>query len=386
MTDLIKAYQTLASAPLTDAHSLPFEVYHDEGVYQLEVEKIFHNEWIFICAEKQLSEIGDYCALDLAGEAIVVLRGKDGVLRGLSNNCRHRGTQLLDNGFGNISKTITCPYHAWAYDTEGSFIGAPFPGNIRLEKSEHCLPKFQLDTWMGLVFVNLSSNSAPISNQFDGIEDFARIFEPEKFDIALPGEEEHWDTNWKLVMENAMESYHLFQVHKDTLEVYSPTKQSYYVAGSADWTLTGGQMLDKAGAIAKWFRGDYPDSYNHYLLISLPPAFVGIMTYDSFGWIHVLPKDSQTSIIRSGAMARLSYGSEDKQSQDFTAAFFAEDKWICERVQKGMYSKQGRGGKLVEMERVVVDFHQYLASRLFGAKTDKFYDDSNSTVFNTGAG
>ena len=142
-------------------------------------------------------------------------------------------------------------------------------------------------------------------------------------------------------------------------------------------------MKDNAGVLAKWLRGSYPDAYQHYLLISLPPSFVGIMTYDSFGWISVYPTGSDQCLIRAGALTEGSYGLEDEDSQAFTAAFFGEDKAICERVQRGMYSQRGRGGKLVEMERVVVDFHQFLASRLFGAATAPFFDRSADTVFNS---
>ena len=385
MSDLLKLYEETASASLEDAYSLPFPVYYDKEIFRLEADKIFHKEWIFICSEADLPEVGDYFAFDLAGESIEIIRGTDHQLRAISNNCRHRGTQLLDHGHGNISKTITCPYHAWVYDTQGTFIGAPFTGNIKVDKTTHCLSNFNLDTWLGLVFINLSQDPPSLSERFSGIESFCDIYQPEKFDIAIKGEQEYWSANWKLAMENAMESYHLFKVHKETLEQYTPTKEAYYVAGSANWTLTGGKIKDSSGAISKWLRGDYPEAYNHYLLFSLPPAFVGVMTYDSFSWISILPSGSETTSIRSGALTSKHYDSQDPQGQEFTAAFFAEDKWICERVQKGMYSKHGCGGKLVEMERVIVDFHQYLASRLFGSTPNKYFDNSMNTVFNKSA-
>ena len=384
MSALQDQYRDAAGASLSDAHSLPFAVYHDRQIHELEMENIFRNEWVVICAERELPESGDYYAFDLAGEAIAIVRGKDHQLRALSNNCRHRGTQLLDDGFGKIEKMIVCPYHAWAYDDQGELKGAPFPGNVVIEKSAHCLPQFNLDICLGLVFINIADHPRPLSERMQGLEGYAGIFQPEQFDSAIPGATEHWEANWKLAMENAMESYHLFKVHKETLETVTPTKQAYYVAGSADWTLTGGKMVDHAGKISKWLRGNYPEAYDHYLLVSLPPSFVGIMTYDSFGWLTVLPTDNEHCTIRAGATVPSSSGSEDTQSQEFTAAFFAEDKWICERVQKSMHSKKGYGGKLVEMERVVVDFHQFLAARIFGAGTDGFYEPSEPTVFHRG--
>lgn len=260
-------------------------------------------------------------------------------------------------------------------------MGVPFAGEVAIDKGDHCLPEFHLDVYMGLVFVNLSDTPRPLADRFGGIESMLEAFEPQRFDTALPSSEEHWQANWKLAMENAMESYHLFKVHRSTLEQVTPTRGAYYVAGNAEWTLTGGEMKDDAGALEKWFRGSYPDVYHHYLLISLPPSFVGIMDYSSLGWISVYPTGSDQCHIRSGALTEGGYGSEDKDSQAFTEAFFAEDKAICERVQKGMYSQKGRGGKLVEMERVVVDFHQFLASRLFGSAVDPFVDHSANTVF-----
>ncbi|MEM7292467.1 MAG: Rieske 2Fe-2S domain-containing protein, partial [Pseudomonadota bacterium] len=101
MNNLLDNYQTLATASLTDAHSLPFGVYHDETVYRQEIDSIFRSDWVFVCFEQELPEAGDFFAFSLGGESLAVVRGADGGLRALSNNCRHRGTPLLDDGFGN---------------------------------------------------------------------------------------------------------------------------------------------------------------------------------------------------------------------------------------------------------------------------------------------
>lgn len=65
----------------------------------------------------------------------------------------------------------------------------------------------------------------------------------------------------------------------------------------------------------------------------------------------------------------------------FTEAFFAEDKWICERVQRGMHSTMSKGGTLVELEKSVVDFHQYLALKLFGAAAEPLIEGERATMF-----
>mgnify|MGYP000176134060 CR=1 FL=1 len=381
MNDLLSLYKEMASASLDEAKSLPFEVYTNEEVFNLEAEKVFHKEWVFVCAEQAIAKPSDYFAFNLAGESVAILRGQDGNLRAMSNNCRHRGTPLLDEGFGETGKRIICPYHAWNYDDKGALKGAPFTGKVTIEKEKHCLPTFQLEVWSGLLFINLDKNALPLAEKLKGIEEYTSIYKPERFDMYTQGPLEHWDANWKLAVENALEGYHVFKVHKDTLETVGPTKLAYYVAGSADWTITGGASENSAGTLAKWFRGNYPEAYNHYQVVIIPPSFVAILNYDSFSWVHVLPDGKGESEVRSGAMTPKSMFKEGKQSKVFTEAFFAEDKWICERVQKGMNSKIGHGGKLVEMEKSVVDFHQYLASRLFGTPIDAFSEGVNAKLF-----
>ena len=140
-------------------------------------------------------------------------------------------------------------------------------------------------------------------------------------------------------------------------------------------------MVGESNSIMDWITGKPPEVMNHYLLISLPPSFVGIMSYDSFGWISVLPVGSEHSVIRAGAITESGQGAESKDSIEFTKAFFEEDKWICERVQKGMSSQIGHGGQLIDKERIVIDFHQFLASRLFNCPSTVHYDNPEPTVF-----
>ena len=381
MNNLLSRYQQDAQASLEQAKSLPFEVYHDEDIYKLEADKIFHKNWIFVCAEQAIKNKGDYFALNLAGESIVIIRGQDEGLRALSNNCRHRGTPLLDDGFGHIGKNIICPYHAWTYDDKGAFKGAPMTGKVTIEKEKHCLPQFLLESWRGLLFINLDKQAPALSQELEGIDKYIEIYQPERFDTYISSPVEHWDANWKLAMENALEGYHVFKVHKETLETTGPSRLQYYVAGSSNWTITGGKSADDAGKLTKWLRGKYPEAYDHYQVIILPPSFVAILNYDSFSWVHVLPAGKEHSVVRSGTLTTKSNSKEDKQMTKFTADFFAEDKWICERVQRGMYSKAGKGGKLVEMEKSVVDFHQYLAARLFGTPVDAFSEGENASLF-----
>ncbi len=378
---VLQSLREYAIESLEQARSLPFASYTDAEVFEAEATKIFRDEWVFVCMEGECASPGDYFATHIAGEPVVVVRGDDEVLRAFSNTCRHRGTPLLDDGRGTVKRQIICPYHAWTYSLSGSLKAVPFNKNIPVDSDEHGLISVRLEVWLGLVFVHLGQSPGSLADRLDGINKYLRIFEPEKFDCVASGNTETWQANWKLAIENAIESYHLFKVHRETLERYTPTRGAYYIAGSSEWSLTGGETKSEQGIVSKLIGSTYDDIYNHYILISVPPSFVGILSYGSLGWLSAHPIDPGRTRIRSGTVGLSDYMGEDQMTREFTEAFFAEDKWICERVQSGMYATTGRGGKLVDMEQVVVDFHQFLATRLFGLPAVEFSEGAGAAKF-----
>jgi len=377
----MSVYKQAAAEPIDKARCLPFAAYRDSEVFAEEAESFFRNDWVFACAEAKLATPGDYFALEIVGEQVVVIRGKDNGLRALSNNCRHRGTPLLDLGFGNAGKNIVCPYHAWTFDDTGAFRGAPFAGEVVIEKQEHCLPQFAVAVWKGLVFVNLADEPHPFSERIEGLDAYLEVFELDRFTHAYHLEAEHWNTNWKLAVENGIESYHLFKVHKETLETMTPTKQAYYVAGSSEWTLTGGAIKDERSSLTKWLTGSYPEAYSQYVLLFLPPSLIAVIDYEGMHWIQILPTDAEHCTVIPGGMSEHPVKNFNSPEFQFVHAFLAEDKEICERVQRGMYSRKGEGGKLVSLEQILVDFRHYIGSRLFGTCAEPFREAERATIF-----
>jgi len=105
-------------------HALPAWVYNHGELTRLELERILKPSWQIVCHLNSIPKAGDYETLDLGPESVLVLRDRDGTIRGFHNVCRHRGARLLD-GSGNCPATITCPYHGWTYRHDGGLIGMP---------------------------------------------------------------------------------------------------------------------------------------------------------------------------------------------------------------------------------------------------------------------
>lgn len=372
-SEAVAEMQNAIMQPLEEARSLPFAAYRDEGIYALEMERIFRSDWVAVCAEASLANPGDCLAIDIGGEPVLLVRGADGQLRALSNVCRHRGTLLMEPGIDRLDGgRIVCPYHAWSYGDTGDFRGAPFSRGVTVNSGEHCLPSFRVDVWMGIVFVCLATDKPPLANRLKGIAPHLAEFDMATFREAAPfSDPETWEANWKLIVENGMESYHLFQVHAETLEKITPTRGAYYIEGAAAWTLTGGAIVQGgstglAGKLLSSILGS-DSGGDHYTLVSIPPSFVGVVTRDSWDWLVVHPLTPTSTRVLTGSLTkakpdvitRMVYGG-------YATAFLEEDRAICERAQKGMMARHSKGGKLVPLERVVVDFHHYLGWRMFG--------------------
>ncbi len=373
---VLNEVRRIAAQPPGRADALPFDAYRDPDYFEVEQREVFGRDWVFVCMDADLPQPGDYHALKIADEHVVVLRGADGELRALSNVCRHRGAVLLEHS-GNIKNNVVCPYHAWTYTDTGLLRGVPFSGDVDVDKREHCLPEFRLGTWCGLVFVSLNDEAPPLEERFRGLERYFSRYQVESYEYTTPIGIEHWQANWKLAMENFVEGYHFFAVHQKTVETAASTRDCFYVEGRADWSVTGGIQLDYTNTLIGWVK---PKPRRiRYLSICLPPNLVVNLYEGYMGWVRVLPTGPTTCETATGFCAvqggiPLAYKLYQWFS-DFDKRTFAEDRAICESVQRGATSRRSKGGRLLELERAVVDFHQYLGKQLF--------DEDHSTHYRT---
>ena len=152
----------------------------------------------------------------------MVLRDRDGAIRAFHNVCRHRGARLLD-GSGNCPATITCPYHGWAYRHDGALIGMPvresFPG---LDRAEHGLRPVRTDIAFGFVFVCLAGDPPPVSKVWGRLAEELLPYRLEEMVPIEPITQETWPVDWKIAMDNYLESYHVPIGHPGLNRMFTP--------------------------------------------------------------------------------------------------------------------------------------------------------------------
>jgi phenylpropionate dioxygenase-like ring-hydroxylating dioxygenase large terminal subunit len=365
-SDLRAATLAPAQTPL----ALPYRAFRDEQLLDVEVSELFARDWILACREQEIPKPGDYRAITIGGEPVLVVRGHDGALRAMSNVCRHRGTMIVE-GYGTAQR-LECPYHAWTYSLSGQLLGTPYHGNIAIDRERHCLPAYQVDTWGGLVFVCMAADAEPLGDRLQGLDKFTERYVPSRY-VPLfrrRGRDFEVAANWKQVFENAMESYHLFKVHPKTLNDVVPTKGFVPVGGSHKWGASeGGKAL--------WTEptGYDPPSIGqhertHRVVVMIPPSMVALYDHLFLSYIVVDPVAVDRTVIRATMFVPRELADSDWTDMMTRAeGFTTEDVEIVGKVFAGNRSRSRHLGQLVEMERIVGHFHNYLGLRFFGEPT-----------------
>ena len=321
----------------------------------MELDKIFNNEWICAGHVSQLKSAGDYLTIDICGHPVIVLRDDKKDIKIYSNVCQHRSSRLLD-GAGN-TKLITCPYHSWAYNLDGDLRGAPHMQKAQLK--DICLNELRSEIWNGLIFVNLDQNSASLAPRLEGLGEHISKFNAASMQVVHCYDGEV-DCNWKVLVENFCESFHLFKVHKTTLEPDTPTASTIVMPAGPGYNhhtldiVTGKHLADGDTDNKDHLCGIYPTTT---LSISRKWAI----------WLSIIPLGFKRLKFRAWIARDLSDGQQATLSDselNNILTFMDEDKVINTGVQQGLEAGVGNKGPLHDYERTNWDFAHYYAKKI----------------------
>jgi Rieske 2Fe-2S family protein len=192
--------------------ALDARFYRDPDLAALEQEHIFERSWQFAGHVSQLASPGTYLTTSAGDQPVLVLRDADGNLRAFRNVCRHRGSRLL-SGSGECGKAIRCRYHGWTYRLDGDLIGVPEARSIEgLDKQALGLFPARVESYCGLLFVNLDIHATPLAEQLGGLQERIERYGMETMRVHEEPESSQ-PANWKVVVDNYLEGYHVPIAH-----------------------------------------------------------------------------------------------------------------------------------------------------------------------------
>jgi choline monooxygenase len=378
--------------PVERARTLPRDAYVSEEFLAVERERVFATGWVTVGCAESVRAPGDALVVDVAGRSVLVLRDGEGELRAFYNVCRHRGTQLVDPGERHVGRFIRCPYHSWAYATDGRCVGTPLfdgsgipddqravfdtSGAPEFDRADHGLLPVAVERFGPVLLVNLAADPQPLARHLGDLPERLAGYRLEDWALART-REYAIEANYKLIGENFMEYYHLPWVHPGLVEV-SPMEAHHRWQGTGmysgmctspiapDTDSGGWQGLPARDGLSA------DDAISARFVWLFPNVALNVLPNHVFV-IHAMPLGPGRTREATYLLTRPDVAADPaaQPAIDAVAGFWdtvnREDIAIVERVQRGIATTPFPGGPMCyRFEEPVHRFQSMVADRMVG--------------------
>ena len=360
------------------------EYYTSDAIFTAEQDKIFENMWFCAARSGELAEPGQFKKVQVGRESVLVVRGRDGVLRAFLNVCRHRGAALCTESEGQVKRNLQCPYHAWTYALDGKLVAAPNMASLKdstgagIDRYQYGLVAVNLTEWLGYAWVCLADDPPSFEDEVVG-EVTHRLGDPaaiEHYDVEnlSVGRRVVYDVaaNWKLIVENFMECYHCATIHPELTEVLPEFAKGlaaqYYVGHGAEFgTEISGFTIDGSAGF-ETLPGITEDQDRRYYAITVRPTVFVNLVPDHIIFHRMYPMAPDRTVVECDWLYTpdvVAQGRDVSRSVELFHRVNEQDFEACERTQPAMSSRAYRnGGVLVPSEHHIAEFHEWVVSRL----------------------
>lgn len=391
--------------PVSEATTLIPDAYYRDEFFAVESDQVWNSGWVCIGYECQVRRPGDVHVAEANKQSVMIVRDKEEKLHAFHNVCRHRGSRLVSED--TRCSVIRCPYHSWGYSLDGRLLGAPyFQGldvppqaaeqfKMRAEeqgtfcKEDYGLIPVRVDSWGGLLFVNLSGDACSLDTWLGDLpERYSRhplnelqLVRSKQYQIAA---------NWKLVAENFMEYYHLPWVHPELCNI-SGFENHHRCQGPGMYT---GMCTSPLSVDPNTVRLDLPafpglnptEAESVYFVMLFPN--VALWIFPNHLLTLLFRPDGPTSTIESMDMLVHPQAAEDSGNDeefDHIVQFWdmvnKQDIDIVQQVQQGLSSPRYPGGRMCyEFEEPVHRFQNMVIDRMLGIERIPPGDPDTSSV------
>ena len=325
---------------------LPSKSYTDNEFWEKECNTVLSNGWLFVGFVHELTKPGDVLPIFIAGKPILIVKNENNKITAFHNVCSHRCLKLVGEK-KNVGKLIRCPYHSWSYDLEGNLKSAPHIGGINQHKPKgfnfknHGLKPIRIHIWHDWIFVNLNSKAKkfekyakPLFSKFKDID-----FDKLKYAVTLDFGK--INTNWKFLIENFIEPYHVQFVHKTTTN--QPLKDHYTIVdGVCYGSGVDVKQEDNKNANALSVSSKYLSLFPNFIIGTYYPNQIGIYLN-----IPISPSVTSQKRIIYTTNGKVMTKEESDLAKKIWWSVHKEDHEICERLQEGRASPASNEGGLL---------------------------------------
>lgn len=367
--------------PTPTAVCLPNAAYTSRDFFDYEREVIFQGHWVFAAVGAQIPKRGDVLPVNIAGWPVLLVRNRSGQVRAFHNVCRHRGLQLVSNP-QNGCPMLVCPYHSWTYTLDGELKKTPHFGGHdvhtapSLDTAEYGLNAIRCELWHDLIFLDFSGAAPALAERMAPLDERWQAYD---FSLLRHGGAETFDpqTNWKLAIENFVESYHLPWTHPGLngysrmQDHFNMVEAGYLGQGSRAYNaeLAGHPDLPLFPGLpeARQTLAEYPCVMPN-LMLGIHPSYLFV-----FGLLPVAP-DQTREVFHFYFVGDEALSDElAVQRQHVMHAWKSinwEDITMIEAMQRGRASPGYRGGRFSPYHEVTTHEFQRRYANCFAARRE----------------
>jgi phenylpropionate dioxygenase-like ring-hydroxylating dioxygenase large terminal subunit len=372
--EVLEAFDA-ATLDVNQASILPPVLYTSEAFFEFEKDAIFGRDWLCVGRACQVPEPGDWYTITIAGEPLVVVRGRDDRIRVLSAVCRHRG-MVFAEGSGNCSK-FTCPYH-WSYGLDGRLLGAPaMEQAVDFDKAAHGVPSLPVEIWNGFVFCTFATDPEPLAPSLRKLTDLLAHFRLDDAHTVIGDTYENLPWNWKVMLENFNDAYHAHRLHEgvgdfvpgDRAEFLEWDDTDNHVTRLNYFTHIDGSFNPTTNTLLPVFEQLDEQERWRAMFALVPPTLGLAIVPDGVTYFVINPRAAACIDIHIGYCfepAAAEHPLFDRLLDQVKAGvdnFNVRDIWADTMVQQGLGSRFAPHGRYSWQEETLRQFNRWLVRR-----------------------
>lgn len=202
------------------------DLYIDDELFDLEMEQLFANSWVYVGHASQIPNKGDFYTTTVGNEEVIMVRHNDNSIKVLYNRCPHKGVKVAGETCGNTGKFFRCPYHAWTFRTDGRLLAIPLKKGYEdtgfecSEASQGMAPVENVEVYKDFVFCRLNPEGESFEDFFgESLTTIDNMVErsPEgKLEIAGGVMRYMHNCNWKMLVDNQSDTCHPMVAHESS--------------------------------------------------------------------------------------------------------------------------------------------------------------------------